>query len=512
MLSGAMAYFFLLERQQNRKKFRKGKEHGSAQWGNPNKDLKGMYDEKDENNNIILSENVCLMLDDKDSPPKLRRNKNVLVVGGSGSGKTRFIVKPNIMQMNADFVITDPKGGIVNEVGYLLRKEGNYKIKVFNLIHLEKSMRYNPLSYIRNEQDILRLIDTIIRNTSGADNKEDFWVKAERLLYQSYIAVILDRFPKEEQHLGALLDLLQISHTSMSDENYKNAIDIMFDEIEEEEPNNFAAKQYRAYKLAAGETAKSILISCAARLAALNIPSVRELLQNDELHLEKLGNDKRPNALFVIISDTDPSLNFLVAIMYSQLFNLLCTIADEKFGGAMPRHIRFLLDEFANIGEIPNFEKLIATIRSRNISAMPILQALSQLKSIYKDSSDTIIGNCDSFIFLGGKETSTVKSLSEWLGKETIDDYNLSRSRGQGESFGQNYTKLGRELMTQDEILTMPRDECLVMILGLNPFRDKKFDITKHKMYRYHGEFGRKYWFDVSRYLYHLRNQVERES
>lgn len=501
-----MLFLFLLERQRNRKKFRKGQEHGSAQWGKPKQDLKGMYDSAEDENNIILSSETRLVLNDKGVRADLRRNKNVLVVGGSGSGKTRFVVKPNIMQMNADFVITDPKGTIINEVGYILKKKRNYKIKIFNLINLEKSMCYNPFSYIKDEKDILKVIDTIIRNTSpGTDNKEDFWVKAERLLYQAYIAVILEYFPEDERNLGTLVDLLQMSQTSMSDENYKNSIDLMFEEIEENAPDSFAAKQYRAYKLAAGETAKSILISCAARLSPINIPAVRNLLSKDELKLDKLGNDNRPNALFVIIPDTDPTFNFIISIMYSQMFNLLATIADEEYGGSMPRHIRFLLDEFANIGEIPNFDKLIATIRSRNISAMPILQALSQLKTIYKDNSETIIGNCDSFIFLGGKETSTVKSLSEWLGKETIDDYNISRTRSQSDSYGQNYSKLGRDLMTQDEILTMPSDECIVMIRGMSPFKDKKYDITKHPMYTYHGEFGGKYWFDVSTYLQKLR-------
>ncbi len=505
-LLSIMFFLFLLERQRNRKKFRKGQEHGSARWGKPKQDLKGMYDSAEDENNIILSSETRLVLNDKGVRADLRRNKNVLVVGGSGSGKTRFVVKPNIMQMNADFVITDPKGTIISEVGYILKKKRNYKIKIFNLINLEKSMCYNPFSYIKDEKDILKVIDTIIRNTSpGTDNKEDFWVKAERLLYQAYIAVILEYFPEDERNLGTLVDLLQMSQTSMSDENYKNSIDLMFEEIEENAPDSFAAKQYRAYKLAAGETAKSILISCAARLSPINIPAVRNLLSKDELKLDKLGNDNRPNALFVIIPDTDPTFNFIISIMYSQMFNLLATIADEEYGGSMPRHIRFLLDEFANIGEIPNFDKLIATIRSRNISAMPILQALSQLKTIYKDNSETIIGNCDSFIFLGGKETSTVKSLSEWLGKETIDDYNISRTRSQSDSYGQNYSKLGRDLMTQDEILTMPSDECIVMIRGMSPFKDKKYDITKHPMYTYHGEFGGKYWFDVSTYLQKLR-------
>lgn len=506
-----MFFLFLLERQRNRKKFRKGQEHGSARWGKPKQDLKGMYDSAEDENNIILSSETRLVLNDKGVRADLRRNKNVLVVGGSGSGKTRFVVKPNIMQMNADFVITDPKGTIINEVGYILKKKRNYKIKIFNLINLEKSMCYNPFSYIKDEKDILKVIDTIIRNTSpGTDNKEDFWVKAERLLYQAYIAVILEYFPEDERNLGTLVDLLQMSQTSMSDENYKNSIDLMFEEIEENAPDSFAAKQYRAYKLAAGETAKSILISCAARLSPINIPAVRNLLSKDELKLDKLGNDNRPNALFVIIPDTDPTFNFIISIMYSQMFNLLATIADEEYGGSMPRHIRFLLDEFANIGEIPNFDKLIATIRSRNISAMPILQALSQLKTIYKDNSETIIGNCDSFIFLGGKETSTVKSLSEWLGKETIDDYNISRTRSQSDSYGQNYSKLGRDLMTQDEILTMPSDECIVMIRGMSPFKDKKYDITKHPMYTYHGEFGGKYWFDVSTYLQKLRAKCKK--
>lgn len=493
----------IIDKQNNKKNYRSGS-HGSAKWGVPAKDLKGMYDEKDNYRNIIFSQNTQKALLNEGISPKLRRNNNVLVVGGSGSGKTRFMLKPNIMQTNADYVVTDPKGTILNETGYILRKS-NYKIKVLNLIDFDKSMRYNPFHYIRNEQDILKVVDTIIKNTSG-DSKEDFWVKAERLLYQAYIGVILQEFPKEEQHLGTVVDLLELSITKENDEDYKNAIDDMFDELAEIDPNSFCVKQYRQFKLAAGETTKSILISCGARLAPINIPAVRHLLSADEIDIDKIGSDNRPNALFVIIPDTDSTFNFIVSIMYSQMFNLLCTIADNDYGGEMPRHIRFMLDEFANIGEIPNFDKLIATIRSRNISATVILQTLAQLKSIYKDSADTITGNCDTFIFLGGKEEGTLKMLSSQLGKETIDDYNTSKTRSNSDSYGQNYSKLGRELMTVDELQTMDRSKCIVMILGLNPFKDDKYDIVKHPKYHMHANgIDSKYWFDYPKYLENLR-------
>lgn len=492
------------DKKNNKKKYKKGMEHGSAQWGSVQKDLKNMYDEKEQYNNILFSQNTKIRLDDKDAPFDTRRNKNVCVIGGSGSGKTRFLVKPNLLQMNASFVCTDPKGTIINEIGMALKNVGKYKIKVLNTVNFAKSMHYNPLAYVENEQDILKLVETIIANTGGsggADNKaEDFWVKSEKLLYQSYLSLIISKFPKEEQNLPTLMDLISYSTVKEDDENFKNPVDYLFEALEREDSNHFAVKQYKAYKLAAGKTAKSILISCATRLAPLNIPAVRELLSKDELNLTTLGEKGRKTALFVIVPDTDATFNFIVAIMYSQLFNLLCTIADEKYKGSLPTHVRFMLDEFANIGLIPNFEKLIATIRSRNISATIILQAFSQLKTIYKDSADTIIGNCDTSIFLGGKEKSTVKSLSEELGKETINDYNESKTRSNNDSFGQNFSKIGRSLMTQDELLTMERDTCIVQIIGKRPFKDKKYDLTKHPRYKYHSN-GEKYWFDIDKYL-----------
>lgn len=492
---------------KNRKKFKKGVEHGSAKWGDINKDLKNMYDEKDKYNNIIFSQNTKIRLDDKDAPFEVRRNKNVCVIGGSGSGKTRFIVKPNMLQMNASFVCTDPKGTIVNEIGMALKNVGKYKIKILNTVNFSKSMRYNPLAYVDNEQDILKLVETIIANTGGkGGGDQEFWVKAEKLLYQSYLSLIVSKFPEEERHLGTLIDLLSYSTVREDDEDYKNPVDYLFEALEQEDSNHFAVKQYRAYKLAAGKTAKSILISCATRLAPLNIPAVRDLLSKDELDLKTLGDKGRKTALFVIVPDTDETFNFIVAIMYSQLFNMLCTIADNKYRGSLPTHVRFMLDEFANIGLIPNFEKLIATIRSRNISATIILQAMSQLKSIYKENADTIIGNCDTSIFLGGKEPETVKSLSEELGKETIHDYNESRTRSNNDSFGQNYSKLGRDLMTRDELLTMERDQCIVQIIGKRPFKDKKYDLTKHPRYKYHADKG-KYWFDIDKYLAALQTQ-----
>lgn len=501
----------IIDKKQNKKKFKKGVEHGSAEWGTIERDLKGMYDEKDQYNNIIFSDNTKIRLDDKESPFDTRRNKNVTVIGGSGSGKTRFIVKPNLLQMNADFVVTDPKGTIVNEVGMALKNVGKYKIKIFNTINFDKSMKYNPLNYVKNEQDILKLVETIIANTSGDNDKgEDFWVKTEKLLYQAYLSLIISKFPKEEQHLGTLMDLISFSNVKEEDENYKNAVDYLFEELEKEEPGHFALKQYRAYKLAAGKTAKSILISCATRLAPMNIPAVRKLLSKDEIHLDSLGEKGRKTALFVIIPDTDPTFNFIVSIMYTQLFNLLVTRADEKHKGALPTHVRFMLDEFANIGLIPNFDKLIATIRSRNISATIILQTQSQLKSIYKDNSETILGNCDTSIFLGGGEKSTVKTLEEDLGKETINDYNESRTRSNNDSYGQNYSKLGRQLMTIDELKRMKRNTCIVQIIGLRPFKDKKYQLEKHPRYKFHSE-GDKYWFDIDKYLKTIRTPERRK-
>ena len=526
----------LIEKQSNKKKFRKGVEHGSAKWGVPKEDLKGMYNEKNDMKNIVFTEKIKMAINNNDLPShKYHRNKNTIIIGGSGSGKTRFFVKPNIMQMNSDYVITDPKGSILNELGYLLRSKKNYDIKVLNLIEFDKSMRYNPLAYVKNEQDILKVVETIIKNTSAKDAKEDFWVTTEKLLYQALLSAILDYFPEKEKNLGTLSELLALFEIKENDEDYESAIDYMFSQIEEENPNSFSLKQYKAFKLSAGETAKSILISCATRLAPLNIPAVRELLSSDELKLNEMGNkplldekgnikyDKnnniiyQPTALFIIVPDTDTTFNFIASIMYTQMFNLLVTIADTKFAGELPRHIRFILDEFANIGEIPEFQTLIATIRSRNISATPILQTLSQLKSIYKDNSDTIVGNCDTLVFLGGKEESTLKMISGQLGKQTIDDYNTSRTRSQSDSFGQNYSKLGRELMTPSELQEMDRSKAIVMITNLPPFIDNKYDIENHPNYKYHGKPPKidtrtnkvieegKFWFDTDRYVNNYR-------
>jgi type IV secretion system protein VirD4 len=498
----------LVERNSNRKNYRKGEEHGSAQWGKI-KEYHEMMDLKEPDNNIIFSKNLKIRLDDKDAPFDTRRNKNVVVYGGSGSGKTRFVVKPNLLQMNASYVVTDPKGTIVNEVGMALKNKGNYKIKIFNTVNFNKSMKYNPLEYVKTESDILSLVDTLISNTNAENQQETFWTNTEKLLYQAYLSLIVSKFPKEERHLGTLIDLIAYSEVKEDDEDYKNAVDYLFEGLEKEDPDHFALKQYRAYKLAAGKTAKSILISCATRLAPFNIPEVRNLLSKDELNLYTLGDkadDKgekgRKTALFVIIPDTDPTFNFLASIMYTQLFDILVTRADEKYGGSLPTHVRFLLDEFANIGLIPNFDKLIATIRSRNMSATVILQTASQLKSIYKDNSETIIGNCDTSIFLGGDERSTIKSISEQLGRETIDDYNESRTRSNADSYGQNYSKLGRALMTEDELKQMPRDTCIVQIVGRRPFKDKKYPLENHPRYKYHSEGeGQKYWFDLEKYL-----------
>ncbi|MDO7285913.1 type IV secretory system conjugative DNA transfer family protein [Shouchella clausii] len=506
----AIGTLFILEKKSNKKKYKKGVEHGSAEWGTIERDLKGMYDEEDQFNNIIFSENTKIRLDDKNAPFDSRRNKNVLYIGGSGSGKTRFGVKPNLLQMNASFVVTDPKGTIVNEVGMALKNVGKYKIKIFNTINFDKSMKYNPLRYVSNEQDILKLVETIIANTTGEGEQGDtFWVKTEKLLYQAYLSLIVSKFPKEEQHLGTLVDLISFSNVKEEDEDYKNAVDYLFEELEKEDSDHFAVKQYKAYKLAAGKTAKSILISCATRLAPLSIPAVRELISKDEINLETLGDKGRKTALFVVIPDTDSTFNFLVSMMYTQLFNLLVTRADERYKGSLPTHVRFILDEFANIGLIPNFDKLIATIRSRNISATIILQTLSQLKAIYKENAETIVGNCDTSIFLGGNEKSTIKNLSEELGKETINDYNESRTRSNNDSFGQNYSKLGRALMTEDELKRMPRDTCIVQIIGQRPFKDKKYDLTKHPRYKFHAD-GKKYWFDIEKYLKAVRRPQKR--
>ena len=490
---------------KNAKKFRQGVEYGSARWGNA-KDIEPYVDPVFENN-AILTETERLMMSGRPKQPKYARNKNILVIGGSGSGKTRFFVKPNLMQMHSSYVVTDPKGTVLVECGKMLLKNG-YKVKVLNTINFKKSMHYNPFAYIRSEKDILKLVNTIILNTKGEGQQsgEDFWVKAEKLYYTALIGYIWYECVEEEQNFTTLLDMINASEAREDDEEFKNPVDLMFDELEEREPDHFAVKQYKKYKLAAGKTAKSILISCGARLAPFDIKELRDLTSYDELELDMLGDEK--TALFVIISDTDDTFNFIVSIMYTQLFNLLCDRADDVYNGRLPIHVRCLLDEFANIGQIPKFEKLIATIRSREISASIILQSKSQLKAIYKDNADTIEGNCDTTLFLGGKEKTTLKELAEVLGKETIDLYNTSDTRGTSQSYGLNYQKTGKELMSQDEIAVMDGGKCIMQLRGVRPFFSNKFDITKHKQYHLLSDYDEKNAFDIEKYvknLYHAK-------
>lgn len=483
---------------KNAKKYRKNVEYGSARWGNA-KDIEP-YTDPDFYNNVILTQTERLTMNSRPKSPKYARNKNVLVIGGSGSGKTRFFVKPNLMQMHSSYVVTDPKGTVLIECGKLLAK-GGYRIKVLNTINFKKSMHYNPFAYLRSEKDILKLVNTIMVNTKGEGEKssEDFWTKAEKLYYTALIGYIYYEAPEEEKNFTTLLDMINASEAREDDEDFKNPVDLMFDRLEEKDPEHFALKQYKKYKLAAGKTAKSILISCGARLAPFDIRELRELMETDDLELDTLGD--RKSALFVIISDTDDTFNFIVAMMYTQLFNLLCDKADDVYGGRLPVHVRCLLDEVANIGQIPKLEKLIATIRSREISACLILQAQSQLKAIYKDNADTIIGNCDTTLFLGGKEKTTLKEMSELLGKETIDSFNTSENRGREISHGLNYQKLGKELMTQDEIAVMDGGKCILQVRGVRPFFSDKFDITKHPRYKYLSDYDKKNAFDVERYM-----------
>ena len=494
----ALIKFIVYSKGKNAKKFRQGKEYGSARWGT-RKDIEPYMDEKFQNN-ILLTQTERLTMNGRPANPKYARNKNVLVIGGSGSGKTRFYVKPNLMQMHSSYCVTDPKGTIVLECGKMLEDNG-YEIKILNTINFKKSMKYNPFAYIRSEKDILKLVQTIIANTKGEGEKagEDFWVKAEKLYYTALIGYIWYEAPREEKNFATLLDMIDASEVREDDETYMNPIDRLFEALEKKEPTHFAVKQYKKYKLAAGKTAKSILISCGARLAPFDIRELRELMSEDELELDTLGD--RKTALFVIISDTDDTFNFVVSIMYSQLFNLLCDKADDVYGGRLPVHVRCLLDEFANIGLIPKFEKLIATIRSREISASIILQAQSQLKAIYKDNADTIVGNCDSTLFLGGKEKTTLKELSETLGKETIDLYNTSETRSNQKSFGLNYQKTGKELMSQDEITVMDGGKCIFQLRGVRPFLSDKFDITKHKNYKLLEDYDKKNLFDIESYM-----------
>ena len=483
---------------KNAKKFRQGVEYGSARWGNA-KDIEPYMDSVFENN-VLLTQTERLMMSGRPKEPKYARNKNILVIGGSGSGKTRFFVKPNLMQMHSSYVVTDPKGTVLVECGKMLKK-GKYKIKVLNTINFAKSMHYNPFAYIRSEKDILKLVNTIIVNTKGEGQQsgEDFWVKAEKLYYTALIAYIWYEAPEEEQNFAMLIDMIDASEAREDDENFKNAVDLLFEELEADKPNHFAVRQYKKYKLAAGKTAKSILISCGARLAPFDIKELRDLTSYDELELDTLGEKK--TALFVIISDTDATFNFIVSIMYSQLFNLLCDKADDVYNGRLPIHVRCLLDKFANIGQIPQFEKLIATIRSREISASIILQSKSQLKALYKDNASTIEGNCDTTLFLGGKEKDTLKDLAEILGKETIDLYNTSDTRGTSQSYGLNYQKTGKELMSQDEIAVMDGSKCIMQLRGVRPFFSDKFDITKHKQYPLLSDYDKKNEFDIEKYV-----------
>ena len=483
---------------KNAKKYRKGIEYGSARWGTA-EDIKPYIDPVFENN-IPLTQTERLTMNSRPKQPKYARNKNILVIGGSGSGKTRFFVKPSLMQMHSSYVVTDPKGTVLIECGKLLQR-GGYRIKVLNTINFKKSMRYNPFAYIRSEKDILKLVNTIIANTKGDGEKsgEDFWVKSERLFYCALIGYIHYEAPEEEKNFTTLLEMINASEAREDDPEFQSPVDLMFERLEEKDPEHFAVRQYKKFLLSAGKTRSSILISCGARLAPFDIKELRELMETDEMELDTLGD--RKTALFVIISDTDDTFNFVVSILYTQLFNLLCDKADDEYGGRLPVHVRCLLDEFANIGQIPKFEKLIATIRSREISASIILQSQSQLKAIYKDNADTIVGNCDTTLFLGGKEKSTLKEISEILGKETIDSFNTSETRGRELSHGMNYQKLGKELMTQDEIAVMDGGKCILQVRGVRPFFSDKFDITRHPKYKYLSDADPKNAFDMEKHI-----------
>jgi type IV secretion system protein VirD4 len=482
---------------KNAKKYRKGIEYGSARWGNAN-DIHPFVDPVFRNN-VILTQTEKLMMSNRPKNPKNARNKNVLIVGGSGSGKTRFWLKPNLMQCHSSYVVTDPKGSIVVECGKLLQREG-YKIKILNTINFKKSMHYNPFAYIKSEKDILKLVTTLIANTKGEGKAgDDFWLKAETLLYTALIGYIYFEAPEHEQNFSTLIEFINASEVREDDEDFKNPVDLMFDALKEKDPEHFAVRQYKKYKLAAGKTAKSILISCGARLAPFDIRELRELTAYDEMELDTLGD--RKTALFIIISDTDDTFNFLVSMAYTQLFNLLCDKADDVYGGRLPVHVRCLIDEAANIGQIPKLEKLMATIRSREISACLVLQAQSQLKALYKDNADTIIGNCDSMIFLGGKEKTTLKDLSETLGKETIDMFNTSDTRGTQRSYGLNYQKLGKELMSMDELAVMDGGKCILQLRGVRPFLSEKYDITKHPNYKYLSDYDKRNTFNIEKYL-----------
>ena len=485
-------------KQKNAKKYRKGMEYGTARWGTP-ADIKPFIDPVFENN-VLLTQTERLMMSNRPKDPKNARNKNILVIGGSGSGKTLFFAKPNIMQLHSSYVITDPKGSLICEVGQLLQR-AKYRIKVLNTINFSKSMHYNPFAYLRSEKDILKLVNTIIVNTKGegAQSAEDFWVKSERLFYSALIGYIFYEAPEEEKNFTTMLDMINASEAKEDDSEFQSPVDLMFARLEEKDPEHFAVRQYKKFLLSAGKTRASILVSCGARLAPFDIRELRELMEYDEMELDTLGD--RKTALFLIMSDTDSTFNFIIAILQSQLFNLLCDKADDVDGGRLPVHVRCILDEFANIGQIPQFDKLIATIRSREISASIILQSQSQLKAIYRDNADTIVGNCDTMLFLGGKEKTTLKEISEILGKETIDSFNTSENRGKEISHGLNYQKLGKELMTQDEIATMDGGMCILQVRGIRPFFSKKYDITKHPNYKYLSDADKKNAFDVERYI-----------
>ena len=497
ILCGAGLRLAVYLKGKNAKKYRHNVEYGSARWGTA-KDIEPFIAPKFEDN-VILTKTERLMMSNRPKNPANARNKNVLIIGGSGSGKTRFWLKPNLLQMHSSYVVTDPKGSIVIECGNALLKHG-YTIKIFNTINFQKSMHYNPFAYIHSEKDILKLVTTLIANTKG-DGKagDEFWTKAETLLYCALIGYIHYEAPVEEQNFSTLIEFLNAMEVREDDEEFQNPVDLMFEALEKKKPNHFAVRQYKKYKLAAGKTLKSILISCGARLAPFDIAELREIMSDDELELDTLGD--RKTALFLIMSDTDTTFNFVIAMLQSQLFNLLCDKADDVYGGRLPVHVRCLLDEFANIGQIPNFDKLIATIRSREISASIILQSQSQLKTIYKDAADTIVGNCDTTLFLGGKEKSTLKEISELLGKETIDSFNQSENRGSQVSHGLNYQKLGKELMTQDEIAVMDGGKCILQLRGVRPFFSDKFDITKHPRYKYLADVDKKNTFDIERYM-----------
>ena len=497
-ICGGALWLAVYIRHKNAKHFKHNQEYGSARWGT-HADIEPFMDPVFQNN-VILTQTERITMSNRPKNPANARNKNVLIVGGSGSGKTRFWLKPNLLQMHSSYVVTDPKGSILVECGHALQAIGKYEIKVFNTINFSKSMHYNPFAYIHSEKDILKLVTTLIANTKG-DGKsgDEFWTKAETLLYCALIGYIHYEAPVEEQNFATLIEFINAMEVREDDEEFQNPVDIMFENLEKRKPKHFAVRQYKKYKLAAGKTAKSILISCGARLAVFDIQELSEITAYDELELDTLGD--RKTALFLIMSDTDATFNFLISMIYTQLFNLLCEKADDVYGGRLPIHVRCLIDEAANIGQIPNLEKLVATIRSREISACLVLQARSQLKAIYKDNADTIIGNMDSQIFLGGSEPTTLKELAEALGKETIDTFNTSDTRGNSPSYGTNYQKLGKELMSRDELAVMNGSKCVLQLRGVRPFLSDKYDITQHPNYKYTSDFDKKYTFDIEKYL-----------